>query len=169
MLTHNGIIELTCWIIWGFSLSVFSDALEKINRLALSECIAQDGPVSKEPIKIPQMKPNWLAELCTDICLSATGRAEESIQFRESSQKPNRGSLLDADALVTVGVAHQSPAMAHNDVYKSFYYSFADVETEAAEGVERERNILISFSPLRLDRKVDTEARAKTCVPLSKN
>lgn len=63
----------------------FSDALEKINRLALHEFTAQDGPVSKGPIKIPRMKPHWLAELCTDICLSATDHAEESIQFRASS------------------------------------------------------------------------------------
>ena len=53
----------------------FCDALEKINRLALCEFTAQDGPVSKEPVQIPRMKPHWLAELCTDICLSATGKA----------------------------------------------------------------------------------------------
>ncbi|KAL7554277.1 hypothetical protein ACHAWF_017721 [Thalassiosira exigua] len=63
----------------------FSDALEKINRLGLSEFTAPEGPVSKETITIPRMKPHWLAELCTDICLSATGHAEESIQFRASS------------------------------------------------------------------------------------
>lgn len=63
----------------------FSDALEKINCLGLSEFTAPDGPISKEPITIPRMKPHWLAELCTDICLSATGHAEERIQFRASS------------------------------------------------------------------------------------
>lgn len=63
----------------------YSDALEKINRLGLSELTASDGPVSKEPISIPKMKPHWLAELCTDICLSATGHAEEKIQIRASS------------------------------------------------------------------------------------
>jgi hypothetical protein len=63
----------------------FSDALEKINSLGLSEFTASDGPVRKEPITIPKMRPHWLAELCTDICLSATGHAEESIQFRASS------------------------------------------------------------------------------------
>jgi len=63
----------------------FSDALEKISRLGLSEFTAPEGPASKEPIAIPRMKPHWLAELCTDICLSATGHAEESIQFRASS------------------------------------------------------------------------------------
>lgn len=65
--------------------SFFSDTLEKINRLGLSEFTAPDGPVSKEEVAIPRMKPHWLAELCTDICLSATGHAEESIQFRASS------------------------------------------------------------------------------------
>ena len=63
----------------------FSDALDKINLLGLSKFTAPNGPVSKEPITIPRMKPHWLAELCTDICLSATGHAEESIQFRASS------------------------------------------------------------------------------------
>jgi len=63
----------------------YSDALEKINSLGLSEFTTSDGPVSKEPITIPKLKPHWLAELCTDICLSATGHAEESIQFRASS------------------------------------------------------------------------------------
>ena len=63
----------------------FSDALEKINRLGLSEFTASDGPVRKEPISIPRMKPHWLAELCTDICLSATGHAEEKIRIRASS------------------------------------------------------------------------------------
>ncbi|KAL3808937.1 hypothetical protein ACHAXA_001128 [Cyclostephanos tholiformis] len=63
----------------------YSDALEKINSLGLSEFTASDGPVRKEPLIIPKMKPHWLAELCTDICLSATGHAEENIQFRASS------------------------------------------------------------------------------------
>lgn len=63
----------------------FSDTLEKINRLGLKELTSSDGPVSKEPVIIPRMKHHWLAELCTDICLSATGHAEESIQFRASS------------------------------------------------------------------------------------
>lgn len=63
----------------------YSDALEKINRLGLSEFTTPDGPVNKETISIPKMKPHWLAELCTDICLSATGHAEESIQFRASA------------------------------------------------------------------------------------
>lgn len=63
----------------------FSDLLEKINRLGLSEFTSSDGPISKEPVTIPRMKPHWLAELCTDICLSATGHAEESIQIRASS------------------------------------------------------------------------------------
>ena len=63
----------------------FSDALDKISRLGLSKFTAADGPISKEPVIIPKMKPHWLAELCTDICLAATGHAEESIQFRASS------------------------------------------------------------------------------------
>ena len=63
----------------------FSEALDKINRLGLSEFTAPDGPISKDPVAIPRMKPHWLAELCTDICLAATGHAEESIQFRASS------------------------------------------------------------------------------------
>ena len=63
----------------------YSEALEKINSLGLSELTASDGPVRKDPILIPKMKPHWLAEICTDICLSATGHAEQSIQFRASS------------------------------------------------------------------------------------
>lgn len=68
-----------------FARRFFSDALEMISSLGLSEFTATEGPVSKEPIAIPIMKPHWLAELCTDICLAATGHAEESIQFRASS------------------------------------------------------------------------------------
>jgi hypothetical protein len=63
----------------------FSDALDTISCLGMSEFTATEGPVRKEPIVIPKMKPHWLAELCTDICLSATGHAEESIQYRSSS------------------------------------------------------------------------------------
>ena len=63
----------------------YSGALEKIISLGLSNFTSSDGPVSKEPLHIPKMKPHWLPELCTDICLSATGHAEENIQFRASS------------------------------------------------------------------------------------
>jgi hypothetical protein len=68
-----------------FARRFFSDALETISGLGLSAFTATEGPVSKEPIALPDLRPHWLAELCTDICLSATGHAEESIQFRASS------------------------------------------------------------------------------------
>ena len=68
-----------------FARQFFSDALETISSFGLGEFTATEGPVRKAPIAIPEMKPHWLAELCTDICLSATGHAEESIQFRASS------------------------------------------------------------------------------------
>ena len=79
------------WESWPVGSSVgstrcfFSEALEKINRLGLSDFTSSEGPVRKEPIKIPRMKPHWLSELCTDICLSATGHAEQNIQHRASS------------------------------------------------------------------------------------
>lgn len=63
----------------------YTNVLEKISRFGLSEITSSDGPRSKEPVAIPTLKPHWLAELCTDICLGATGHAEESIQQRASS------------------------------------------------------------------------------------
>jgi hypothetical protein len=63
----------------------YTNVLEKITRLGISEITSSEGPVSKVPVPIPQLKPHWLAELCTDICLGATGHAEESIQQRASS------------------------------------------------------------------------------------
>jgi hypothetical protein len=63
----------------------YSHTLEKITRLNLGEITSPEGPISKEPVKIPKLKPHWLAELATDILLAATGHAEEGIQLRASS------------------------------------------------------------------------------------
>lgn len=63
----------------------YTNVLEKITRLGLSEITSSEGPVSKVPVNIPPLRPHWLSELCTDICLGATGHAEESIQQRASS------------------------------------------------------------------------------------
>lgn len=79
------------WKAWPDGSSVgstrhfFKVALDKITDLGLSEFSASEGPVRKEPLEIPKLKPHWLAELCTDICLSATGHAEQNIQYRASS------------------------------------------------------------------------------------
>jgi hypothetical protein len=63
----------------------FSHVFEKINRLRLNEFTSGEGPMSKIDIPIPPMKPHWLAEICIDICIFATGHAEQNIQFRASS------------------------------------------------------------------------------------
>ena len=63
----------------------YSHVFEKINRLRLSEFTSGEGPMSKVDIPIPDMKPHWLAEICVDICIFATGHAEQNIQYRASS------------------------------------------------------------------------------------
>lgn len=65
--------------------SYFSSILEQMDRLSLPEYASADGPVNKESLSIPRMKPHWLAEICTDICLRGTDHAEENIQLRSSS------------------------------------------------------------------------------------
>eukprot|EP00804_Cyclotella_cryptica_P022229 CCRYP_017931-RA/>CCRYP_017931-RA protein AED:0.02 eAED:0.02 QI:5792/1/1/1/0.8/0.81/11/115/2214 len=69
----------------GSSRRFYTGVLEKITRLGLGEITSSKGPISKEPITIPKLRSHWLAELCTDICLSETGHAEEGIQHRASS------------------------------------------------------------------------------------
>jgi len=63
----------------------YSHVFEKINRLRLNEFTSGEGPMSKVDIPIPAMKPHWLAEICIDICIFATGHAEQNIQYRASS------------------------------------------------------------------------------------
>lgn len=63
----------------------YSRVFEKINRLRLSEFTSGEGPMSKVDIPIPPMKSHWLAEICIDICIFATGHAEQNIQHRASS------------------------------------------------------------------------------------
>ena len=41
--------------------SYFSSILEQMERLSLSEYASADGPVNKESLPIPRMKPHWLA------------------------------------------------------------------------------------------------------------
>ena len=79
------------WESWPVGSSVkstrrfFSVGLEKISSLGMGEFSSSEGPVRKEPLIFPKLKPHWLAELCTDICLAATGHAEKNIQHRASS------------------------------------------------------------------------------------
>eukprot|EP00984_Skeletonema_dohrnii_P030698 scaffold22391_cov141-Skeletonema_dohrnii-CCMP3373.AAC.2 len=63
----------------------YSHVFEKINRLRLNEFTSGEGPMSKVDIPIPPMKSHWLAEICVDICIFATGHAEQNIQYRASS------------------------------------------------------------------------------------
>ena len=63
----------------------YSHVFEKINRLRLNEFTSGEGPMSKVDIPIPAMKSHWLAEICIDICIFATGHAEQNIQHRASS------------------------------------------------------------------------------------
>ena len=63
----------------------YARVFDKINRLRLSEFTSGEGPMSKVDIPIPPMKSHWLAEICIDICIFATGHAEQNIQYRASS------------------------------------------------------------------------------------
>ena len=63
----------------------YTNVLERMTRLGMNEITSPEGPISKKEPTIPTLRSHWLAELCTDICLGATGHAEESIQQRASS------------------------------------------------------------------------------------
>ena len=69
----------------GATRRFYTNVLERITRLGMSEITSSEGPISKKEPTIPTLRSHWLAELCTDICLGATGHAEESIQQRASS------------------------------------------------------------------------------------
>jgi hypothetical protein len=69
----------------GSTRRFYAGVLERMARLGLGEITSSDGPIRKSPVCLPKLRPHWLAELCTDILLSATGHAEEGIQHRASS------------------------------------------------------------------------------------
>eukprot|EP00978_Attheya_sp_CCMP212_P024170 scaffold75561_cov55-Attheya_sp.AAC.3 len=79
------------WGNWPLSAPValtrnfFDESLEILETLSLSKFAATEGPVRKAAVEIPEFKSHWLAELVTDICLSATGHAEQNIQHRAGS------------------------------------------------------------------------------------
>jgi len=63
----------------------FNDVIDELESFGMSSFSGIEGPIRMSAVKIPPIKPHWLVELATDICLSASGHAEQSIQHRASS------------------------------------------------------------------------------------
>lgn len=62
----------------------FDDVLERYKRLEMSEFVT-DGAFQGSELKIPSIRPHWLTEIVTDICLQGTEHAEQYIQQRAAS------------------------------------------------------------------------------------
>ena len=62
----------------------FDGVLDQYTRLQLSQ-FATDVGVSISETKIPPMRPHWLAEIVTEICLHDIWHAEQYIQQRAAS------------------------------------------------------------------------------------
>ena len=63
----------------------FANAIDQLETLGMSSFSASEGPIRRSAVDIPPLKPHWLVELVTDLCLSATGHAEQNIQHRATS------------------------------------------------------------------------------------
>jgi len=79
------------WGHWPFSASTlstndfFANALNEIETFSMANFSASDGPVRRPSLNIPPFKPHWLAELITDICLSAAEHVDPPIKHRAAS------------------------------------------------------------------------------------
>jgi len=62
----------------------FNSVLDHYKRLELPDFVT-DGAFLTAQVEIPPMRPHWLAELVTEICLQGTEHAEQYIQMRASS------------------------------------------------------------------------------------
>ena len=79
------------WSSWSIqapphlALDFFSTALKHLKSLALPEFSSTDRHDDSSTLTFPELKPHWLAEVVTDICLSGTEHAEQYIQQRAGS------------------------------------------------------------------------------------
>ena len=67
------------------TISFFDNAIEELGRFDMSMYTGGEATLRHSTIQLPELRPHWLVELVTDICLSATGHAEQNIQHRASS------------------------------------------------------------------------------------
>ena len=67
------------------SNNFYADVLDEIESLGMASFAASDGPIRKQALDIPSLKPHWLAELTTDICLAAVEHKEPLIRLKASS------------------------------------------------------------------------------------
>ena len=63
----------------------FNDAIRQLESFGMPSFVGSEGPTRMSAVQIPPLKPHWLLELVSDICLTATGHAEQNIQHRASS------------------------------------------------------------------------------------
>jgi hypothetical protein len=83
--------QLQNWSNWALrapshlTLDLFSAALEQLESLTMSGFAATERSDQNLSFHIPSLKPHWLAELVTEICLAGTEHAEQYIQHRAAS------------------------------------------------------------------------------------
>lgn len=62
----------------------YDSVLDHYKRLELPDFVT-DGSFHNSEVKIPPMRPHWLVEVATEICLQGTEHAEQYIQMRAAS------------------------------------------------------------------------------------
>lgn len=67
------------------ALDFFSTALEQLESLTMSGFAAAERSDLNSSFHIPSLKPHWLAELVTEVCLAGIEHAEQYIQHRAAS------------------------------------------------------------------------------------
>jgi hypothetical protein len=63
----------------------FDSVVDHFQSLQLPGFAESEGPLRRNQMELPSMRPHWLAELAIDLCVSGIEHAEPSIQHRASS------------------------------------------------------------------------------------
>lgn len=81
--------QMNSWSEWWLTASpltnvnFFDNILEQYEKFGLPSILSDS--TSQERMKLPRMRPHWLAEIVVDICLSGIEHAEQNIQRRSAS------------------------------------------------------------------------------------
>ena len=67
------------------TIRFFDNAILQLEEFDMSGFVGGEGPMRSSSLDLPGLQHHWLVELVTEICLSATGHAEQNIQHRASS------------------------------------------------------------------------------------
>jgi len=67
------------------TIRFFDHAILQLEEFDMSGYVGGEEPVRSSSLALPGLQHHWLVELVTEICLSATGHAEQNIQHRASS------------------------------------------------------------------------------------